>query len=52
MCFVRHHFTRPDGAQAEFDAVHDWHFANGQVTKMNEVADTMAFAQIAGMIPA
>ena len=51
VCFVRHHFTRPDGAHGDVEAVHDWHFQGGQVVKMHEVADTMAFAQIAGLIP-
>lgn len=51
VCFVRHHFTRPDGVHGDVEAVHDWHFRDGKVVKMSEVADTMAFAQIAGMIP-
>lgn len=51
VCFVTHRFTTNDGATHEVAGVHDWRFRGEQVASMREVADTMAFAIAAGMIP-
>lgn len=51
VCFVTHRFTTHDGAVHEVAGVHDWRFRGEQVASMREVADTMAFAIAAGMIP-
>ena len=52
VAFVTHTFTRLDGATGTVDAVHDWRLRDGQLVSMREVADTMAFAVIAGLVPA
>jgi ketosteroid isomerase-like protein len=51
VAFVTHTFTRPDGESASFRAVHDWRFSDGDAVSLDEVADTLAFAQIAGLVP-
>ncbi len=46
-----HHFSRPDGATGDVESVVDWRFRNGRAVSLHEIADTMAFAQIAGLTP-
>ena len=47
ICFVTHTFigTHPVAA------IHSWTSSGGQITSLYEVADTMAFAVAAGMMP-
>jgi ketosteroid isomerase-like protein len=52
VCFVQHHLTTPDGRTADIDAVHDWRWRDGQVTSLNETADTLTFAIVTGQVPA
>lgn len=52
ICFCRHRFTDHAGAVHEVESVMDWRFANGRATSLHEVADTLAFARAAGMVPA
>ena len=52
VAFVTHTFTRHDGESATVRAVHDWRSADGQFTSLDEVSDTLAFAMIAGLVPA
>lgn len=52
ICFCRHRLTDHDGAVHEVESVMDWRFSGDQVVSMHEVADTLAFAQAAGMVPA
>ncbi len=52
VCFVRHLFTRPDGESGEVEAVHDWQFGDGQIVRLREIADTLAFGVVSGMLPA
>ncbi len=51
ICFVHHTLTRPDGQVGTVEAVHDWRFRDGQIVSLREIADTMAFANIAGLVP-
>jgi len=51
VCFITHSVTTPDGKSAAIDAVHDWHWRDGQVASMKEVADTLAFAVVTGQVP-
>jgi ketosteroid isomerase-like protein len=51
VCFVQHHVTTVDGKSADIDAVHDWHWRDGQVVSLKEVADTLAFAIVTGQVP-
>ena len=52
VCFCRHRFTDHGGTVHEVESVMDWHFDDDQVVSMHEVADTLSFAKVAGMIPA
>ncbi len=52
VCFVRHRFSRVDGESGEVEAVHDWHFEDGRIVRLREVADTLAFGVVSGMLPA
>jgi ketosteroid isomerase-like protein len=52
VCFCRHRLTDRQGRVHEVDSVMDWRFSGGRAASVKEVADTMGFAQAAGMIPA
>jgi ketosteroid isomerase-like protein len=52
ICFVTHTVTRHDGESAQFKAVHDWQFRDGQAASLHEIADTLAFAVFSGQVPA
>ena len=51
VCFIQHHVTTLDGKSAAIDAVHDWHWRDGQVASLKEVADTLTFAVVTGQVP-
>jgi ketosteroid isomerase-like protein len=51
VAFITHTFTRSDGVSGSVAAVHDWRLRDGKLVSMREVADTMAFAVIAGLVP-
>lgn len=49
-CLVRHTIERHDGGGGQVEAVHWWRWRDNQITSLDEVADTMAFAHAAGML--
>jgi ketosteroid isomerase-like protein len=51
ICFCTHSFTRGDQT-TEVRSVMDWRHRDGQMVSLDEVADTLAFAVAAGMLPA
>jgi len=51
-CHVVHTLTSHDGAEHKVEAVHMWTVTDGKVSALDEVADTLAFAVAAGMVPA
>ena len=51
VAFCRHRFSAQDGEVHEVESVMDWRFRDGRATSMREVADTLAFARAAGMVP-
>lgn len=52
VCMVEHVFTRHDGGRTPVAAVHAWTFRNGEVAKLYEVGDTLAFGVASGAVPA
>jgi ketosteroid isomerase-like protein len=51
VAFITHTFTRADGVSGAVVAVHDWQLRDGWLVSMREVADTLAFAVVAGLVP-
>jgi ketosteroid isomerase-like protein len=49
---VTHRFTTHDGATTEFKAVHAWTRRGDLVSKLDEVADTLAFVVMTGQVMA
>jgi ketosteroid isomerase-like protein len=49
---VTHRFTTHDGRTTEFKAVHAWTRQGDLLSKLDEVADTLAFAVMTGQVPA
>jgi ketosteroid isomerase-like protein len=52
ICRCHHEFTREGHDPVRVDSIMDWRHRDGRMVELYEMADTLAFAVAAGMLPA